>query len=93
MSEVKKIATREELRKCPVETGQKSMKILWFWTLTLLRLPRPVCLKKVFPERHIDCGIAERLNMAGIAAGLSTTGKVPSCDTFAMLRPAVLLSR
>jgi transketolase len=39
--------------------------------------------KKVYPERHIDCGIAE-CNMMGIAAGLSITGKVPFASTFAM---------
>ena len=39
--------------------------------------------KKAFPERHIDCGIAEA-NMTGIAAGLSTCGKVPFVSTFAM---------
>ena len=39
--------------------------------------------KKVFPERHIDCGIAE-CNMVGIAAGLATTGMVPFASTFAM---------
>lgn len=39
--------------------------------------------KKVFPERHIDCGIAE-CNMAGIAAGLATTGKIPFMSSFAM---------
>ena len=39
--------------------------------------------KKVFPERHIDCGIAES-NMAGVAAGLSLTGKIPFMSSFAM---------
>ena len=39
--------------------------------------------KKEFPERHIDCGIAE-CNMLGIAAGISTTGKVPFASSFAM---------
>ena len=39
--------------------------------------------KKKFPERHIDCGIAEA-NMMGIAAGLSLTGKIPVASTFAM---------
>ena len=39
--------------------------------------------KKAFPERHIDCGIAEG-NMMGIAAGLAATGKVPFASTFAM---------
>ena len=39
--------------------------------------------KKAFPERHIDCGIAEG-NMMGVAAGLAATGKVPFASSFAM---------
>lgn len=39
--------------------------------------------QKEFPERHIDCGIAE-CNMMGIAAGLAATGKVPFASSFAM---------
>ena len=39
--------------------------------------------QKEFPERHIDCGIAEG-NMIGVAAGLATTGKVPFASSFAM---------
>ena len=40
-------------------------------------------VKAVFPERYIDCGIAEQ-NMVGIAAGLATTGKIPFASTFAV---------
>ena len=39
--------------------------------------------KKEFPDRHIDCGIAES-NMMGVAAGLAATGKVPFASSFAM---------
>jgi transketolase len=39
--------------------------------------------KKAYPDRHIDCGIAE-CNMTGIAAGLSTMGKIPFVSSFAM---------
>ena len=35
-----------------------------------------------FPERFIECGIAEA-NMIGVAAGLALTGKVPFCGSFA----------
>ena len=35
-----------------------------------------------FPERFIECGIAEA-NMVGVAAGLALTGKVPFCGSFA----------
>ena len=34
--------------------------------------------REAFPERHFDVGVAEA-NMMGIAAGLSTVGKVPFC--------------
>ncbi len=37
---------------------------------------------KEFPERFIQCGIAEA-NMIGIAAGLSISGKIPYTTTFA----------
>ena len=39
--------------------------------------------KKAFPERHIDCGIAE-CNMIGIAAGLAAAGMTPFASSFAM---------
>jgi transketolase len=37
---------------------------------------------KAFPERFIQCGVAEA-NMMGIAAGLATVGKIPYTGTFA----------
>ena len=36
---------------------------------------------RAFPDRAIQCGIAEA-NMIGVAAGLSLTGKVPFCHSF-----------
>ena len=39
--------------------------------------------QKKFPDRHIDCGIAEA-NMTGIAAGLATCGMIPFISSFAM---------
>jgi transketolase len=39
--------------------------------------------KKAYPDRHIDCGIAEA-NMTGVAAGLATCGKIPFISSFAM---------
>jgi len=37
--------------------------------------------KKTFPDRFFNCGIAEA-NMVGIAAGLSTLGKIPFASGF-----------
>lgn len=39
--------------------------------------------KKEYPDRHFNCGIAEQ-NMAGVAAGLASAGKIPFMSTFAM---------
>lgn len=35
-----------------------------------------------FPERYVECGIAEA-NMVGVAAGLAITGKIPFIGSFA----------
>lgn len=39
--------------------------------------------RKAYPDRHIDCGIAEA-NIMGVAAGLSLTGMIPFVSSFAM---------
>ena len=37
---------------------------------------------KEFPERYVQCGIAEA-NMIGVAAGMTVGGKIPFTTTFA----------
>lgn len=39
--------------------------------------------EKAYPERHFEMGIAEA-NMLSVAAGLSTTGKIPFANSFAV---------
>ena len=75
MSEVKKIATRASYGAALVELG-KEHEDLVVLDADLAAATQTGMFKKEFPERHIDCGIAE-CNMMGIAAGLATTGKVP----------------
>ena len=82
MSEVKKIATRDSYGNALVELG-KEYENLVVLDADLAAATKTGTFKKVFPQRHIDCGIAE-CNMAGIAAGLSTCGKVPFMSSFAM---------
>ena len=82
MSEVKKIATRDSYGNALVEMGRK-YKNLIVLDADLAAATKTGVFRKEFPERHIDCGIAE-CNMAGIAAGLSTTGKIPFISSFAM---------
>ena len=82
MSEVKKIATRESFGNALAELGKEHPEVVVL-DADLAGATKTGVFKKAFPERHIDCGIAE-CNMMGIAAGLATTGKVPFASTFAM---------
>ena len=82
MSEVKKIATRESYGNALVELGAEHVNLIVL-DADLAAATKTGVFKKAYPDRHIDCGIAE-CNMMGIAAGLSTTGIVPFASTFAM---------
>lgn len=78
----KKIATRESYGNALAELGKEHENLVVL-DADLAGATKTSVFKKAFPERHIDCGIAE-CNMMGIAAGLSTTGLVPFASTFAM---------
>ena len=82
MSEVKKIATRESYGNALVELGKEHEEIVVL-DADLAGATKTGIFKKAFPERHINCGIAES-NMIGVAAGLAATGKVPFASSFAM---------
>lgn len=82
MSEVKKIATRESYGNALAELGKQHEDIVVL-DADLAGATKTSVFMKAFPERHIDCGIAEG-NMMGVAAGLAATGKVPFASTFAM---------
>ena len=82
MSEVKKIATRDSYGNALLEIAKEHDDLVVL-DADLAAATKTGIFKKGYPERFIDCGIAEA-NMMGIAAGLSTCGKVPFASTFAM---------
>mgnify|MGYP000326501265 FL=1 len=82
MSEVKKIATRESYGNALAEFGAKYPNLVVL-DADLAGATKTSVFQKAFPDRHIDCGIAEG-NMVGVAAGLATAGKIPFASTFAM---------
>ena len=82
MSEVKKIATRESYGNALAELGKLHDDVVVL-DADLAGATKTAIFQKAFPERFIDCGIAEG-NMMGVAAGIATTGKVPFASTFAM---------
>ncbi|HIS25519.1 MAG TPA: transketolase family protein [Candidatus Pullilachnospira intestinigallinarum] len=82
MSEVKKIATRESYGNALVELGAEHEEIVVL-DADLAAATKTGMFKKAYPDRFIDCGIAEQ-NMMGVAAGLAAAGKVPFASSFAM---------
>ena len=82
MSEVKKIATRESYGNALAALGREHADVVVL-DADLSGATKTGVFKKEFPERHVNCGIAEG-NMMTVAAGIATTGKVPFASTFAM---------
>lgn len=82
MSEVKKIATRESYGNALLELGA-TMDNLVVLDADLAGATKTGVFRSAYPDRHIDCGIAEG-NMMSIAAGLASAGMVPFASTFAM---------
>ena len=64
-----------------LEAGRKNENIIAL-TADLLGSMKLNAFVKEFPERFIQCGIAEA-NMIGVAAGLTIGGKIPFTTTFA----------
>ncbi len=75
------IATRESYGKALAELGEKYDIVVL--DADLSKSTKTDTFKKKFPERFINCGIAEA-NMMSVAAGLATTGKIVFASTFAM---------
>lgn len=82
MSDVKKIATRDSYGAELIELGKEHEEIVVL-DADLAEATRSGKFAEVFPERFIDCGIAEA-NMMGVAAGLAAAGEVPFASSFAM---------
>ena len=82
MADVKKIATRESYGNALKALGAEHPDLVVL-DADLAGATKTGTFMKAYPERHIDCGIAEA-NMICVAAGMSTTGLVPFASTFAM---------
>ena len=82
MSEVKTIATRESYGRTLAELGAENPNIVVL-DADLAGSTKTAVFGKAFPERHINCGIAEG-NMMSVAAGLAASGKTVFASSFAM---------
>ena len=86
MSDVKRIATRNSYGSALVEIGKEHEELVVL-DADLAGSTQTGVFAKEFPERHINCGIAEA-NMTGVAAGLAAAGKIPFMSSFAMFATA-----
>ena len=78
----KKIATRQSYGEELAKLGEENEKIVVL-DADLSTATKTEIFAKEFPDRFINVGIAEQ-NLMGIAAGLSTFGKIPYASTFAI---------
>ena len=81
MSEMKKVATRDSYGNAITELAKEHDDVVVF-EADLSSATKTGIFKKAFPDRHINCGIAEG-NMMAVAAGASTMGLVPFASSFA----------
>lgn len=77
-----KIATREAYGKALKDLASMNKDIVVL-DADLSKSTKTADFKAVAPERFFNMGIAEA-NMMGVAAGMSTCGKIPYVSTFAM---------
>ena len=82
MAELVKKATRESFGEAVTALAAENPDIVVL-DADLAEATKTCIFEKKYPERFIDCGIAEG-NMIGIAAGLATCGKIPFAASFAM---------
>ena len=73
-------ATREAFGKALVELGHKNPNVVAL-DADLSKSTYTAGFAKEFPERFIECGIAEA-NMVAIGAGLASAGKIPFAASF-----------
>lgn len=76
------MATREAFGKALVELGKQNSNVVAL-DADLSKSTYTAEFAKAFPERFIECGIAEA-NMAAIAAGLASSGKIPFASSFSV---------
>ncbi len=81
MADVIKCATRDAYGAALKELGVRDDILVL--DADLAKATKTITFKKEFPEKFIDCGIAES-NMMGIAAGLATAGYTVFASSFAM---------
>ena len=85
MSEINKKSTRDGFGMGIVEIAQKYERVVAI-SADLAESVRLKEFKEKFPERFVECGVAEQ-NMATIASGMANYGKIPFMASYAIFSP------
>src|SRR5579871_7012309 len=75
-------ATREAFGKALVELGRTNPNVMAL-DADLSKSTYTAAFAKEFPDRFVECGIAES-DMVGIGAGLASAGKIPFVSSFSV---------
>ncbi len=84
-SDIEQIPTRNGYGEALIELGTANQQVVVL-TADLAESTRVLDFAKKFPERFIECGVAEQ-NMMGTAAGLALYGKIPFVSSYAVFSP------
>lgn len=83
--DIEQIPTRNGYGEGLLELGQMEKDVVVL-TADVAESTRVLEFGKKYPERFIECGVAEQ-NMMGIAAGLALYGKIPFVSSYAVFSP------
>ncbi|MEK7648507.1 MAG: transketolase C-terminal domain-containing protein [Patescibacteria group bacterium] len=83
--DVEQIPTRNGYGDTLLELGKTNPNVVVL-TGDLAESTRVLEFAKRYPERFVECGVAEQ-NMTGIAAGLALSGKIPFISSYAVFSP------
>lgn len=83
--QVEKIPTRNGYGDALLELGETNPNVVVL-TADLAESTRVLPFQKKYPERFVECGVAEQ-NMVGVAAGLAFAGKIPFASSYAVFMP------
>lgn len=83
--DVEQIPTRNGYGDGLVEAGKQDERVMVL-TGDLTESTRAHLFQKAYPQRFIECGVAEQ-NMMGVAAGLALSGKIPFVSSYAVFVP------
>jgi transketolase len=83
--DVERVPTRNGYGEALMELGESNPEVVVL-TADLAESTRVLDFGKKYPERFVECGVAEQ-NMMGIAAGLAANSKIPFVSSYAVFSP------